>query len=480
MLEEQYVIIGAVAAGTKAAARLRRLDANAKISLIDKSSIISYGGCAMPYFIEGKFDDFQMLWGGRDKRFFEEKHKLDVYTETQALKIDRAQRKVELRDLKTGKNFSLDYSKLILAVGAEAVKLGIAGEDLKNVFQLKHPKQALGIKEAVAKEDLRHAVVVGGGLIGLETASALKSLGLQVSILEASSKLLGKQMSEEMSLKLIEHLQKNGVNVELNTSLRAFKGDDNGRLKYCVSSAGGFEADLAVTAIGMRPNTALAKAAGLELSSTGAILTNEHLQTSDENIYAGGDCIDCVNAAVGKRIYSPLGDLANIHGRLIADNICGLNRKYPGTAGTWIMQVLGMNAGGTGVSEDFAQRNGFDTLSVTVKLHDKPVFFENSEDVEIKLCAERGSGKILGMEAVGKGEIAKALNSLAVGLYYGIDVNMLSNMDFAYAPPFAPPLDNLISAANVLGSKEEKLSKEFDASFVASKAVKRLQDELFK
>ncbi|QXM06863.1 FAD-dependent oxidoreductase [Crassaminicella indica] len=473
-MSKKYVVIGGVACGPKAAARLRRLDADAEITIIEKGDILSYGGCGLPYYLSGEVEDLEELWSTpvgvqRDEKFFKNVKNINVLSNTLAEKINRSQKKVEVMDLKTNEKFEIPYDKLVLAVGAVPNKPPIKGIDLNNVFELYHPKDAKKMRGIVEAGKVKEAVIVGGGLIGLEVAEALTKQGVKVTVIEMIDKVLPKMLDVEMSMLLMKDMKKNNVDVLTSTKVLEFEGDSDGNLKAVVTDKGKIDAQLALISVGVRPNIQLAQEAGLEISDNRGIKVNEYFETSDPDIYAGGDCIDNYNLVYNQSLYTPLGDLANIHGRIIANNIHGNKEKFPGTVGTSICKVFDFNVASVGMTEEMAKKKGIDFVTVLAASPDKAHFYPTGKPIFIKLIGERQTGKILGAQIVGYGDVAKRINMVSIGLYYGIKAKDLAKMDFAYAPPFSPAMDNLIVAANIMQNKIDGMAKAVSVMDVKKK-----------
>lgn len=473
-MANKYLVIGGVACGPKVAARLRRLDLDAEITIIEKGEILSYGGCGMPYYISDEVHDIKELWSTpvgvpRDVHFFKNVKNIEIMDRTLAQKINRLEKKVEVVKLESGEKMEISYDKLILAVGGTPIEPSIPGKDLNNVYKLNHPYDAEAIKRAVDSGTIKNAVIVGGGLIGLEVAESLTKHGIKVTIVEMLDKVLPKMFDIEMASLLMEDMRTNGVDVLVKNKVLSFEGDDQGNLKAVITEQGTIEAELALISVGVKPNIKLALEAGLEITENGAIKVNNYLQTTDPDIYAGGDCIDNYHLLLRKRVYTPLGDLANIHGRIIANNIAGIKEEFPGILGTTICKVFNFNAGSIGLTEDKARELNYDVVTVIAPGPDKAHFYPTAKAIFIKLVGNKKDGKILGAQIMGPGDVAKRLNMLSLGLYYGITAKELAKMDLAYAPPFAPAMDNLITAANIMQNKIDGLAKSISMLDVREK-----------
>ena len=451
----EIVVVGGVATGPKTAARLRRLDPEASITLVERQSLTSYAGCGIPFYLEGAVGEWEELLGGatpRDATYFKERKGVQVYTETEATSIDREQKTVAIRDLRTGTTRKLEYDYLVLATGARPLIPPIEGIDLEGVHTLHTPLDALEVAKEV-EEGYRNIAIVGGGLIGVEAAGALLKKGCKVSILEMMPNLVPGILDPELALLLENHLKANGVGVYTGEPVTSLEGE-GGRVSS-VETRGGrrIQADMVLVCVGVRPNVELAVAAGLETGPTRAIAVNERLQTSDPAIYAGGDCVENLHLVTGEKVYAPLGSTANKHGRVIADNIAGIPSTFPGVCGTTVFKSLGYNCGATGLTEGKAREKGFDAISVLVPRYDIPSYMPGAARVFLKLVAERGTGRILGLQGVGPGEVVKRVDVAATAISMKATLEQVANMDLGYAPPYSTAQDALAHAANTLDNK---------------------------
>jgi NADPH-dependent 2,4-dienoyl-CoA reductase/sulfur reductase-like enzyme/rhodanese-related sulfurtransferase len=460
----RILIIGGVATGAKAAARARRRDPHAEITLIERGRFLSYAGCGMPYYIQGEVRDFHELMSTpagviRDVTFFQNVKNVRVLNQTLAESIDRTGKQVRVVNVVTGEKQDLPYDTLVLATGAVPVEPRFEGTKLNRVFRLNLPDDALAIREAVDHGALERAVLIGGGLIGLETAEALVTRGLHVSIVEMLDQLLPALLDWEMAAFLEKYLRGRGINVGLNRKVTGLEGDANGNVARVHTTAGTLEADLVLLALGVRPNVQLAREAGLALGSTGAMAVNEHLQTSDPAIYAGGDCVECQHLVSGQKVFVPLGSTANKHGRIIGDNITGGASTFPGIVGTTVFKVLDYNLAVSGLTEKQALRQGHQVLTALVPGPDRAHYYPTAAPLLLKLVADSTTGRMLGLQAIGSGDAVKRIDVFATALTLGATVDNLPDLDLGYAPPYASAVDPLAHAANVLRNKRDGLAK---------------------
>jgi NADPH-dependent 2,4-dienoyl-CoA reductase/sulfur reductase-like enzyme/rhodanese-related sulfurtransferase len=456
-MPNRIIVIGGVACGPKAAARVRRLDPTADITLIERGELLSYAGCGMPYYIQGEIhsvDELMSTPAGavRDAAFFKNVKAIRCLGRTLAERIDREQKLVHVVSLDSGEQSALPYDKLVLATGADAVLPPIPGADLKNVFRLNHPHDAEGIRTAIT-EGCQHAVIVGAGLIGLEVAEALVTRGLSVGIVEMLPTVVPTFLDADMAAHLQKHLVTKGVTVHTGTKVASLEGDDAGRVAAVVTSTGRIDADLVLIAIGVRPNVKLARDAGLEIGVTGAISVNAQMQTSDPDIYAGGDCVENIHRLTGQPCYVPLGSTANKHGRVIGDNITGGNTTFPGVLGTVIFKAFDVNVGRVGLSEKDCTKQNIPVLVALTPGPDRAHYYPTAKPMVLKVVSHTETGKLLGVQAVGAGDVAKRIDIVATALSYGAQTQDLAELDLAYAPPFSSAVDLLAHAANVIDNK---------------------------
>lgn len=456
----EVVIVGAGAVGMKTASRLRRKDHEAKITVVESGRFISFSRCGLPYFLEGKvlgLDDLRKTPYGavRDENFFKNLKKVEVLTETKAHEIDRKRK--TLRISKNGSEDEINYDYLVIATGAKATRPRIPGIESERVVGLYSAEDAKKILKFV-DEGAKKAVVLGGGFIGLEACEALRMLGLEVTLIEALERVVPTMLDPEISRIVSAYLKEKGVKVL--TSTRVEKVVENGGLKVYAGKE--IEADFMVAVTGVKPNSELAKKAGLDVGKTGGIVVNERLQTKDEFIYAGGDCVETVNLLTGEKTFAPFGDVANKHGRIIADNILGGNSRFRGVIGTAIMKVFDFSIGVTGLTEERA-RNFFKVSSVLVSGFDRTHYYLGTGIVRIKLVFEEETKRVLGAQIVGNGVVDKRIDVIATAILGRMTIDDLEQLDLAYAPLYSPAIDPVITTAYVANNKLEGLFKAIKA-----------------
>ncbi len=454
---QNVVIIGAVALGPKAACRFKRLEPGSKVTMIDQADLISYGGCGIPYFVSGDVSDpgqlqstsFHML---RDKKFFRDAKDIDVLINVRAVSIDRSKKMVLAQNVLDGKEQTFPYDKLVLATGSRPKKLPIPGVRLEGVFTVSDLNEAVAIKKDVAEGKVEKAVIIGAGAIGLEMAEALADLwGIDTSVVEVADQILPGIVSLNMARMGQQHLTENGISIYLGEQVVRLQGDS--RVEKVVTDKRTLDADLVIMAVGVTPNSDLARDAGLEISPDGAIAVNERMETSDPDIYAGGDCVAVTDLVTGKSAYLPSGSLANREGRVIGTNLAGGNAKFEGAVGTFIIKLFEISLANAGMSLKRAQSEGFDALSVFVVQFDRAHFYPDKDLVYLELVVEKGTGRVLGIQGLGSmsHSMFARVSAVAAILKYRPTTADISNLELLYAPPFSSAMDIL----NALGNTAE-------------------------
>ena len=460
-MSQHIVIIGAVALGSKAAARFKRLEPESRVTLVDRDKRIAYSGCGIPFYVSGEVSELPELQSTtfhvvRDAAYFRKNKGVEVRTETEAVAIDRAARTVTLAHVPTGRREVLAYDQLVLATGSNPVVPPIPGRELAGVHTVHNLESAENIRSLISGGSVSRAVVVGAGFIGLEMAVALVDLwGVETTVIELREQILPGVIGGNLSLTALRHMQDKGVRFQLDDQVLGLEGDDQGRVARVRTKQGEIPADLVIVAVGVRPNTELARAAGLAVSERGGITVDEYLRTSDPHIFAGGDCVEVDHLLTGGKTFLPMGSLANRQGRVIGDNLAGGASRFSGVVGSWCVKLFDMAAAGTGLTLQSARAAGFDVLSVHVSQLDRAHFHPDRGVMSLDLIVERETGRVLGMQ--GTAERGDALvgkvNVVAGLLPSGLKVEALTSLEAAYSPPFSAALDIL----NVLGNAAENI-----------------------
>jgi NADPH-dependent 2,4-dienoyl-CoA reductase/sulfur reductase-like enzyme/rhodanese-related sulfurtransferase len=453
---KKILVIGGVAAGPKTACRVKRLLPDAEVTIVDSDSIISYGGCGIPYFVSGDVSDEKELRSTsfhvvRDEAFFHDAKGVTMLTRTKALSIDRQAKIVQVESLDTGEKNDIPYDKLVLATGSSPNRLQIPGADLKGVYFVNDMHRAVAIKNDLAQGKVGKAVVIGGGAIGLEMAESLADLwGIETTVLEYMNQLLPRIVDPAFAAMLKKHLKDNNVSVFTGESANALEADHTGRVCRVVTTQRIIDTDLVIMSVGVSPRSELAVNAGLEVSEQGGIKVNNSMQTSDPDIYAAGDCVEILNQVSGMKNIAPMGSLANRQGRVAADNIAGIPSQFEGWVGSFIMKAFECCIGGTGLSQSSALALGFDADVAITAQSDRAHFFPTQAVIMLQMVFDRTNRKVLGLQGFGpmNDSLLARINAGAGLISQGATIEDFSNLELAYAPPFSTAVDALNATAN--------------------------------
>lgn len=457
-MAKRVLIVGAVAAGPKTACRIKRLDPSIQVTMIDRDDLISYGGCGIPYYVGGDVAELEGLYSTsahvpRDYNYFKNVKGVDVLTRTEALSIDRKAKKVRVRHMADGKEEDLEYDNLVIATGGNPFVPPLPGADLPGVSVVANLHHAEAIKDMIAKGKVENAVVIGGGAIGLEMAEALTELwGVETTLVELADQLLPGALGPDMALVVKNHMEAKGVKVLLSQGVTQILGDREKGVQAVETSDSKIPCQLVILAVGARPNTQLAREAGLAVGTFGGILVDKCMRTSDPAIYAAGDCIQVPHLISGQSVHMPLGSLANREGRVVGTNIVKGGAHFNGAVGSFCIKIFELGIARAGLTVKQAENAGFDPVHTVVVQADRAHFYPTMELMYLKLIADRNTRKILGIEAAGKhGDAVKArVDTVASLLEHGVDIEAISNLEVAYAPPFASAMDIINNAANSL------------------------------
>ena len=450
----KVLIIGGVAAGTKAAAKLKREDYSMEVTIITKGSDISYAGCGLPYYVGDVIHKKEQLIVNTPESF-EKLTGVRVITNTEAVKVRREEKLVEAVHTGTGETVTYPYDKLVIATGASPIRPSMEGIDLEGIYFMRTPQDAISLRERLEKKDVKRAVVVGGGFIGLEVAENLASQGIRVSVIDLADHVLP-GFDPEMAEYVENYLADQGIMTFTGTKLEGFVGE--GKLEKVKTSRKAMKADIAVLSIGIRANTDFLEGSGIALMPNRTIKVNAYMQTNDEDIYAAGDCAMVTNRITGQEAWSPMGSSANMEGRLLAENITG-KKAYPGVLGTAVCKLPGLNAGRTGLTVSQAEAAGYDPVSVLTVVDDKAHYYPEAGTFIVKMIADRTSDRFLGLQVLGKGAVDKMTDIAVTALTMKATLQDLENMDLAYAPPFSTAIHPFVHTVNVL---RNKLSGSFE------------------
>ncbi len=463
----RVLVLGGVAAGTKVAAKLMREDRSNEVTILNKGKDISYAGCGLPYYVGHVIEEKEQLIVNTPEKY-SKLTGVKVFTEVEATKVDPEAKRVTAVDLKTQEETVYDYDKLVIAVGASPVKPPIEGCDLENVFFMRTPEDAIRLREVVDAGNIKKAVVVGAGYIGLEIAENLKELGIRPFVLDMAPQVLSPGFDPEMAAYVEGKLVESGIPVVTNVMVTGIEGD--GKVEKVVTSKKAYKTDLVVLSAGIRPNTVFLNDTGLEMFK-GTILTNEFGETNIADIYAAGDCAMVRNALTGKAAWSPMGSTANIAGRVIAQNMAGAKISYRGVLGTAVCKLPGLNVGRTGLTEVQAKAEGFDPVSVITVVDDKAHYYAGAGTFVIKMIADRASERLLGVQVVGAGAVDKVVDVAVTGIMLKGTLTDLSDLDLAYAPPFSTAIHPFEHTLNVLKNKIKGTFETFTPAEYAAGAA---------
>lgn len=473
---KRIVVIGGSAAGPKAAAKARRIDNNAEVVILQKDADLSMASCGYPYYVGGYFNDRNMLLCTptgvvRTPMFYLNAKDIDAKVNMEVTTIDRKNHSVSFRNIVSGETGSLTYDKLVIATGSVPQMPPLPGLELEGITTLKSMKDADFLRKVRDERKIKKAVVIGGGLIGIETCEALQLAGIEITVVELLPQLLT-FLDWELAKLVENHVKSKGANVITDNGIAEFLGE-NGKLT-AVKLQNGTElsCELAVVAIGVSPNVKLAKEAGLKIGKLGGIDVNKYMQTSDLDVYAVGDCVETVNRITGKKVLAPYGDLANLQGRVAGENAASENCvTFPGTIQTGICKVFDYAAGSTGLSETAAKKLGYsDIMTVINASPDKPGYMEGKLLVT-KLIADRKTGKVLGAQCIGPGNVSKQIAQWAMAIQGKLTVEDIINADLPYAPPFSLAIDHFIATAHIMQNKMKGRLKGISCSEVKQKVL---------
>jgi NADPH-dependent 2,4-dienoyl-CoA reductase/sulfur reductase-like enzyme/rhodanese-related sulfurtransferase len=484
MKSKRILIVGAVALGPKVACRVKRLRPDYQVTMIDQGEYISYGGCGIPYYISGDLSDIKELMSTsfhmlRTPEFFEGAKDVRVRTRTRALAIDREAQLLHVKNLESGQAEDLPYDELVLATGSHPRPLPVPGADLPGVMHVSNLAAAIAVRDQIAKGQVGQAVIIGAGAIGVEMAEALTDLwGLETTLVEITPQVLPGLLTPELARMVARHLRDKDVALHLEETVQEIRPhpDDNAALEV-VTDKTVLPADLVITAVGASPNTDLARQAGLLVSPAGGIVVNHRLQTSDHRIYAGGDCIMNHHLITGKSVYFPSGSLANRQGRVIGTNLAGGSATFNGIVGSFALKTFDLAVAGAGLNLVTARKEGFDAVEALVIQADRAHFYPTQDLMYLTLVVDKKTRRLLGAHGLSHNgdALVGRINSIAALLPFKADLADLSNLEVAYAPPFAAALDIVNAVANTLENILNGFNRtievgDFEQCFLTDKA----------
>lgn len=448
----KVLIVGGVAGGATAAARIRRLDETAEITVFERSGYISYANCGLPYYIGDVITDPEELTLQTPESFFS-RFRIDMKVHHEVTAIHPKQKKISVKDLKTGEEFEECYDKLILSPGAKPTQPRLPGVGIEKVFTLRTVEDTFRIKEYIRKYQPKSAILAGGGFIGLELAENFRELGMEVTIVQRPKQLMN-PFDADMASFIHSEMRKYGVTLALGYTVEGFEEKDGG-VDVLLKDEVPLHAEMVVLAIGVTPDTHLAKEAGLKLGIKDSIVVNDRMETSIPDIYAAGDAVQVKNYVTGQDALISLAGPANRQGRIIADNICGGDSRYPGSQGSSVIKVFDMTAAVTGVNETNARKAGLDVDTVILSPMSHAGYYPGGRVMTMKVVFEKETYRLLGGQIVGYEGVDKRIDVLAAAIHGGMKADGLKDLDLAYAPPYSSANDPV----NMAGFMVDNISK---------------------
>lgn len=451
----KVLIIGGVAAGTKVAAKLKRENRDDEVTILTEGKDISYAGCGLPYYVGNVIENREDLIVNTPESF----SKLtgaNVFTEKRVTKVVPNEHYVEVLDLNTNDTSRYNYDKLVIATGASPIKPPIEGIDLDGVFFMRTPEDAIKLKSSIKDKNYKRVSIIGGGFIGLEVAENLNDLGIRTTVIDMAD-TVPPGFSKEFSEYILDNLAEHRIMTFTNTKLEKIIGE--GKVEKIKTDKRAMKTDAVVLSIGIKANTEFLSDTDIELLPNKTIKVDEYFRTKYEDIYALGDCATVTNKITNKHAWSPMGSTANISGRILAKNINGEIIKYGGVLGTAVAKLPNLNIGRTGLTEQEANKLGYDPISVVTVVDDKAHYYPDSSPFLVKMIAEKNNKKLLGLQVLGSGNVDKMIDIGVTAITLGANLETISQMDLAYAPPFSTAIHPFSHTVNVLLNK---INNEFN------------------
>ena len=455
----KVVIIGGVAGGATAAARIRRLDEHAEIIIFEKSGFVSYANCGLPYYIGGTIEDENELTLQSPESFFS-RFRIHVNVNHEVIGIDPKNKTVSVKNLKNGREFSETYDKLIISTGAKPLVPNLGGLDSnKKIFTLRTVEDTFKIKKFISENQPKSAVVVGGGFIGVEMAENLAKDGIEITLVEAADQLMA-PFDRDMASLIHSEMRKNNIRLMLSTPVEGFS--ENGScVDVILKNSKNVTADMVILAIGVVPDSSLAKEAGLELGIKGSIAVNDSMQTSDPDIYAVGDAVQIKNFITGQLTLVALAGPANKQARIAADNICGLNSHYTGSQASSVIKIFNLTAASTGINERTAKNLGIESDKVILSPMSHASYYPGAKLMTMKVIFEKSTYRLLGAQIIGFDGVDKRIDVIATAIRAGMPAPDLAELDLAYAPPYSSAKDPVNMAGFIIENIKNKIVKQW-------------------
>lgn len=454
----KIVIVGGVAGGATAAARIRRLDEQAEIVVFERSGFVSYANCGLPYYIGDVITDRRNLTLQTPESFFS-RFQVTMKVRHEVTAIHPEQHTVSVKNLETGEEFEEKYDKLLLSPGAKPTQPSVPGTDIDSLFTLRTVEDTLRIKEYIDQNHPKSAVLAGGGFIGLELAENLRELGMEVTIVQRPKQLMN-PFDPDMAAFIHNEMRRHGVKLALGHTVEGFEQDETG-VRILLKGEEPLRADLVVLAIGVTPDTGLAREAGLKLGIKGSILVNDRMETSAPDIYAVGDAVQVQHFVTGQDALISLAGPANRQGRIAADNLCGRDSRYPGSLGSSVIKVFDMTAAVTGINETNAKKAGLNVDKVILSPMNHAGYYPGGKLMTMKVVFEKETFRLLGAQIVGYDGVDKRIDVLATAIHAGMKAPDLKELDLAYAPPYSSAKDPVNMAGFMIENIADDLLKQF-------------------
>lgn len=440
----RVVIIGAVAAGMSAAAKLKRMKPDYEVVVYEKTDIVSFGACGLPYYVGGFFNDSNMMIAREKSKFIESG--IDLKTLMEVIDVDTNNKKLKIKDIQSGSVFEDNYDKLMIATGASSITPSF-DKKFENVTTLKDMSDGIRLKALINKEENKNIVIIGAGFIGIETIEAAKKLNKNIHLIDRNNRILSKVFDEEITTLLEDELRNNNINLHLGENIQEYIGED--KIEKIITDKGEIESDLVVVAIGVRPNTSFLKNTDIEMLPNGAIIVDEYGRTSVEDVYSAGDCATIKNILTNEDMYVPLATGANKLGRIVGENLGGINSSFPGSLASSCIKVLDMEAAATGITEEKAKSLNLNYRAKFVSGFNQTHYYPGREKLSIKLIYDANTKVILGGQVAGYKDAVQRANVIATAITTKMTTDQLGMLDLCYAPPFATTWDILNIAGNV-------------------------------
>ncbi|MBC6695460.1 CoA-disulfide reductase [Terrisporobacter mayombei] len=440
----RVVIIGAVAAGMSAAAKLKRMKPDYEVVVYEKTDIVSFGACGLPYYVGGFFNDSNMMIAREKSKFIESG--IDLKTLMEVIDVDTNNKKLKIKDIQSGSVFEDNYDKLMIATGASSITPSF-DKKFQNVTTLKDMSDGIKLRELISKEENKNIVIIGAGFIGIETIEAAKKLNKNIHLIDRNNRILSKVFDEEITTLLEDELRNNNINLHLGENIQEYIGED--KIEKIITDKDEIEPDLVVVAIGVRPNTSFLKNTDIEMLPNGAIIVDEYGRTSVEDVYSAGDCATIKNILTNEDMYVPLATGANKLGRIVGENLGGINSSFPGSLASSCIKVLDMEAAATGITEEKAKSLNLNYKAKFVSGFNQTHYYPGREKLSIKLIYDANTKVILGGQVAGYKDAVQRANVIATAITTKMTTDQLGMLDLCYAPPFATTWDILNIAGNV-------------------------------